>query len=413
MEDNKQRLKNLVINLRQLVTKQEIDDDVYLKLAEHFCREYAELYVKPIIQDTGEPLVPMHFSRASAKCMGNSAEEVAYYDPASKSININLGYVTEGKDNLERFTRLLYVIRSVGHEYEHSFQHQYTYYHLLNKQKSLSSRHYRAKDKDITNHEIYKNVIGERADEVADDFLTEPLKEDEVNTMLKFFKGLEKDLDSLISKEEKEEGNSASSLCLYALYFKRAAEEDARKKERQIFNAFAKDIKELEGIEPLFSVFIDKAAELAEYEEQAQQELDTPIYKKIQNLMNNISEKDYVAFGKLLANENLIGLKNMRFFADPELSYSDFFVKQKILLDAFKFIFLEKKDAQAPKIWGDLKQLNKIRLAFLKHGLSSAVALAEETPAVQMMPRELSTRFRDSYYLMLRDEPITYFPLIR
>lgn len=402
-----QRLKNLVSEIKQFVTDKPIDDEVYIKFAEHLCREYAELYVKPIIQGTKDELVEMHFSRTSDGGLLSNADEVAYYDPPTKSINVNLGYVIGGQDNLEKFKRLLSVIQSVGHEYEHSFQHKYTYYYLLNKQKYLTQKHYRAKDNDIVNKEVYKKVIGERAEEIAEDFISDPYNENEIKTMLKFFKGLEKDMNSLLSEEELQDENAAADLCRYAMYFKRAVEEDARLKERQIFGKFAEDIKNVEGINPIFSVLIDQMVKLGEEEERLQQQQDTPIYKRIKARMKNLSERDFVEFGKLLQNANLIGLKEMRYFADPEISYSDFFVKQKILLDAFKFLFLNGKEVNGSKFWNSLEQLNKVRLAFLKHGLSSASALVEEANGAKFMPYELNTRFRDGYYLMLKNEPIT------
>ncbi len=404
-----QRLKDLILKLQLFVTEKKVDDEIYFKLAEHFCREYADLYIKPIMEGTGEPVAELKFTRQGSGTFGKGVEDVAFYDPPSKSVNINLGYVVAGEDNSEKFLRLLTVIKTVGHEYEHSFQHRYTYYYLLFKDHYANPRQYQLKDKNITNHELYKKIIGERADEIAEDFITEQYKKDEVKTMLKFFKGLEKDIYSQFTPEEQDDEDFAADICLYALYFKRAAEEDARKKERQIFGKFAEDVKNIDGINPLFPVFIDKVAEMAESEEELQQMQDTPVYKKIKGLMDNLSANDYVAFGKLLENENLIGLKNMRFFADQETAYADFFVKQKILLDAFNFILHTNKFDGGKKVWGNLEQLNKVRLAFMKHGLSSSTALAEQTNGAKIMPRELNTRFRDGYYLMLRDEPITLY----
>ncbi len=395
-------LIDLVKNLQKVITEDKIDDDVYFEIAKQACNDYAEIYLKPFIAGTKDKLVPLKFERGSKKAL-SSAEEVANYDPATKTITINMGYITDGENNIEKFVRLLAVMRSVGHEYEHSFQHQYTYYNLLNRQSKVYGRQ-RAftSHENITKSEIYKDVIGSRAEEIADDFLHNPYSKEQIKIMLDFFKGLKKDMSTIISDEE-----SAEDVCAYAVYFKRAVEEDARKKEIQIFKKFINDIKQISSLNPKFVEIMGLALQSEELREDQEQQRNTPIAEKINKLMDNISEKDFVAFAKILQNENLISMKESHLFTNPQDSYADFFVKQKILAEAFRFIFLKKTNAT--QVWGDYKLLNSVRLAFLKHGLGAAVALVEQEDFTKHMPVELQSRFRDNYYLMLRDQPITMF----
>ena len=372
MEEKKKELAVCVTELYNPNTKN------YENILQHACNLFRQIYILPIFESLSILPASMKFS------FDMEEQTLGDYSGSTNVVRLNLGRILKnsGRLRVERAFQSLYCI---AHEYRHNLQKEMAY-SLYKSHKNISLESYLGNDAQIIGMEYLfshqgKGLYGARGDDAS-------------KTLLQFYPEL---WDEMKVKTYKFNLNEVASICDQALYFEHPIEVDARAEEEKFYKIFVGDMAKLIKDEKIIKAIHSSAWNILKVDSSTKEYYQT-IAKKVNDAYSKMSVEDFQKFAldmhKLRLKESFASKKG----EDSSKYTKDFDLKQKILKNAILLYHNKHLDIYDHNKRTD--ELDKLRLGFLKYGLSFASNIFDEN---YLLGRTVG----EEYFQMLKNQEIT------
>lgn len=410
MKNEKEKLK-LVKDLEMMFTS-KWEFDAFFDFFEKICVSYRDLYVKPYFGAFGKHLAPMEFDRNPPQKVTENGKQfyktkyAGAYFPYSNFVTLKIGNlinIDDGAVSYEGFTvnDTLHMLYTIGHEYEHNFQFKGK---EIAEQFAEDKERFRAKINAVTNKYAY---------ELGDINTSNDPEKEEIQALLEMTSSY-KEFDLFYSKD------NIIKNCTDAIYWNRYIEIDARSVGMKIFNTFIKDAIKLTENKKFIGWLKSTSQSLTFWDEYTTKTKYSfsggSYYKKYVNVIDNLSEKDYVNYAKTVIKamnkdyyEKLKQhIENGQPFPKEDYIYGQF--ERDVLTRAFFFLGDKSMDKTEFSRNVDINKAINLELAFLKFGAPVGDELLTQEFNYNDGERDL---FLEKYFEMLKNGNISFDSFFR
>ncbi len=412
-DDNK-KLK-LAEGIRALDQFREVTTETNLRrMVTDLCQLFKEAYINPYYGMLGQDLAELKFDNI------NSVKPTEYssYSLLDNTITLYIGSsfynlpkpgtdISHEELNIVDFYRrgniivfLINCFQLIVHEYQHNLQ-------------------YKGSDKLLEKHVVRKSDV----EGITNKYAWQLNEEREIQDPLMIDKVGVKDMQPLIDVTKTDlQGISFKNL-IFAVYFERFIEKDARRTSIDFMQYFINDIKPYLSND-IYQKFMAQNRQEEELERFNLNKNDK--YFKIYNdILDNISPQDFVDYAKTIEqvfqDEKKIGSENLPKDQDAmklgplnlKLAKRQSYLKLAIMKHAFKFLLQDISDDKIiiKKLQeSNFDKIKKFELLLLKLGFDFAVVQLNDYLTAHLSEadyRKYNEDFMKSYADMLKNDEIT------